>query len=201
MYLNSEEQLRELYGFAKGRAKDKLLPRLERHSRHFISLSPFMLLSTHNLQGEVDCSPRGGEPGFVAILNDECLLIPDAKGNNRLDSLVNMLATGKVGCLFLIPGVDETLRVNGNARLSVAPEHLALFGMPRNPPKSCIEIRITEVFLHCAKALMRSKLWAPESRVERSVLPGMSTMLNDQLNIEGEAEPQEAMIARYRQDL
>ncbi|WP_028300074.1 pyridoxamine 5'-phosphate oxidase family protein [Oceanospirillum beijerinckii] len=201
MYLESEQQLRDLYGFAAGRAKDKQLDALEQHSVRFIQLSPFVLLSSYSRLGGVDCSPRGGQPGFIHILDHQRILIPDAKGNNRLDSLVNILETGRVGCLFLIPGVDETLRVNGTAKVSVAAEHLALFSAERNPPKSCIEITVQEVFLHCAKALMRSELWNPEAQIERSVLPSMGKMINDQLKVEGEAESQEKMIERYKQTL
>ncbi len=201
MYLESEQQLRELYGFATGRAKDKQLNELEQHSIHFIKLSPFALLSSYSESGRVDCSPRGGKPGFIHILDNQRVLIPDAKGNNRLDSLVNIIETGKVGCLFLIPGVDETLRVNGTAKISVDKEHLALFSDERNPPKSCIEITIQEVFLHCAKALMRSELWNPEAQIERSTLPSMGRMINDQLKVEGEVESQENMIERYKKNL
>ncbi|WP_249422296.1 MSMEG_1061 family FMN-dependent PPOX-type flavoprotein [Marinomonas lutimaris] len=160
MYLESEEQLRELYGYAKGRAKDKQLPSLERHSSNFLAHSPFVTISTYAKSGSVDCSPRGGNPGFVKIINDNCIILPDGKGNNRLDSLVNIIETGQIGCLFLIPGVDETLRINGLARISTSPEYLNLFSDDRNPPKTCIEITIKEVFLHCAKALMRSELWS-----------------------------------------
>lgn len=201
MYIESEEQLRALYGFPKGRARDKQLAALERHSMNFIEKSPFLSLSTYGHSGLADCSPRGGKPGFVKVLNSGCLLIPDAKGNKRLDSLVNILQTGHVGCLFLIPGVDETLRVNGVARISTDANHLALFAGEQNPPETCIELTVKEVFLHCAKALMRSELWSPESRIERSTLPTMGVMINDQLSIRDAPESQEAMLERYQKDL
>ena len=197
-YIESESALRELYGFAKGRAKDKQLAALEKHSINFIKHSPFVTLSTYSQSGTVDCSPRGGAPGFIKVVNDTCLIIPDAKGNNRLDSLVNIVETGNVGCLFLIPGVDETLRVNGKARISTDPNYLAYFEDERNPPKTCIEIQLTEVFLHCAKALMRSELWSEEAKIERSQLPTMGRMMHDQLKIDEEPESQEAMVARYK---
>ncbi|WP_196138715.1 pyridoxamine 5'-phosphate oxidase family protein [Aliikangiella sp. G2MR2-5] len=201
MQITSEEELRALYGFPKGRAKDKQLARLEKHSIQFISLSPFVLISTSDKQGRLDCSPRGGEQGFVKVLDEQTLLIPDSKGNNRLDSLVNIVETGNVGCLFMIPGVDETLRVNGDACLSISKEHLALFSGWKNPPKSCIKISITEVFLHCAKALMRSKLWHSDSQIVRTELPTMGRMLNDQLSIYEEPETQAQMVERYQSDL
>jgi hypothetical protein len=201
MYLESEEQLRELYGYAKGRAKDKQLPSLERHSCNFLAHSPFVTISTYAKSGSVDCSPRGGTPGFVKIINDNCIILPDGKGNNRLDSLVNIIETGQIGCLFLIPGVDETLRINGLARISTSPEYLSLFSDDRNPPKTCIEITIKEVFLHCAKALMRSELWSLKAQIDRADFPTMGAMINDQLSIKDDPESQEDMIARYKRDL
>jgi uncharacterized protein len=201
MYLESEEQLRELYGYPKGRAKDKQLPSLERHSSNFLAHSPFVTISTYAKSGSVDCSPRGGNPGFVKIINDNCIILPDGKGNNRLDSLVNIIETGQIGCLFLIPGVDETLRINGLARISTSPEYLSLFSDDRNPPKTCIEITIKEVFLHCAKALMRSELWSLKTQIDRADFPTMGGMINDQLSIKDDPETQEDMIARYKQDL
>jgi PPOX class probable FMN-dependent enzyme len=201
MHIESEEQLREIYGYPKGRAKDKQLSALERHSINFIEHSPFITISTHAKSGLVDCSPRGGTPGFVKILSATCIIIPDGKGNNRLDSLVNIIETGDIGCLFLIPGVDETLRINGFARISTSVDHLSLFSNEPNPPKTCIEITIKEVFLHCAKALMRSKLWSSNSVIERSTFPTMGAMINDQLAINESPENQEDMVARYKHDL
>ncbi|QUX96248.1 phosphohydrolase [Marinomonas sp. CT5] len=201
MYLEFEDQLREIYGYPKGRAKDKQLPSLERHSSNFLAHSPFVAISTYAKSGSVDCSPRGGNPGFVKIINDNCIILPDGKGNNRLDSLVNIIETGQIGCLFLIPGVDETLRINGLARISTSPEYLSLFSDDRNPPKTCIEITIKEVFLHCAKALMRSELWSLKAQIDRADFPTMGAMINDQLSIEDDPEAQEDMIARYKRDL
>ncbi|MGH1540325.1 MAG: pyridoxamine 5'-phosphate oxidase family protein [Arenicella sp.] len=201
MYIESEEQLRKLYGFPKGRAKEKQLDALEKHSINFIEHSPFLTISTQGQSGMVDCSPRGGNPGFVRVMNDSCIIIPDAKGNNRLDSLVNIIETGEVGCLFLIPGIDETLRVNGFARISTHAKYLELFQDDKNPPQTCIEITIKEVFLHCAKALMRSKLWSPQALVDRSSFPTMGRMINDQLSVTEEPESQEDMVKRYEQNL
>ena len=201
MYIESEEQLRNIYGFPKGRLKDKQLSALEKHSIHFLEHSPFFLLSTYARSGSVDCSPRGGNPGFVNIVSETCIVIPDAKGNNRLDSLVNIVETGNVGCLFVIPGVDETLRINGFARVSTAPEYLDRFVDERNPPNTCIEITISEVFLHCAKAFMRSRLWSPQSMIDRSTFPTLGKMINDQISLAEEPESQEDMLERFRKDL
>jgi PPOX class probable FMN-dependent enzyme len=201
MYLKTEMQLREIYGHPKGRAKDKVLSCLDHHSTHFIEKSPFVTLSTYGDSGLPDSSPRGGDAGFVKIINENTIVIPDGKGNNRLDSLVNIIETGGVGCLFLIPGVDETLRINGTARISTNDAHLNLFSDNKNAPKVCIEIKIKEVFLHCAKALMRSKLWSPEAQIERSSFPTMGVMLKDQLATSEMPESQEDMITRYKKDL
>ncbi|MEH6556319.1 MAG: MSMEG_1061 family FMN-dependent PPOX-type flavoprotein [Oceanicoccus sp.] len=201
MYIESEAQLREIYDYPKGRARDKQLSALEFHSINFIERSPFLTISTHEKSGLVDCSPRGGDPGFVKVINEKYIVIPDGKGNNRLDSLVNIIETGDIGCLFLIPGIDETLRVNGRARISTASEHLILFSNDRNPPKACIEITIKEVFLHCAKALMRSDLWSQKLQIDRSQFPTMGAMINDQLSITDSPESQEDMVARYKHDL
>jgi PPOX class probable FMN-dependent enzyme len=149
----------------------------------------------------MDASPRGGDPGFVKVLDDGAILIPDSPGNNRLDTLANIIETGRAGLLFLVPGVDETLRVNGTAELRDDPELLELARSERRLPKLVIRIGVEEAYLHCAKALMRSKLWARESLVERSVLPTMGRMINDQAGLTDVVETQEQMIERYRRDL
>jgi len=201
MSISSVEELRQLYGWPKGRAKDKQLNALEIHSKNFISYSPFFVLSTYDKQGRSDCSPRGGKSGFVKILDNNSLLIPDAKGNNRVDSLINIVETGNVGCLFLIPGIDETLRINGKASISIDPIHLNLFKHENNLPKACLLIQIEEVFLHCAKALMRSELWKDTYKIERPGFPTIGQMINDQLKSNTPIEKQEDMIKRYKKDL
>lgn len=201
MYLDTTRQLRDLYDVPSERARAKQLGALEAHSIRFIETSPFVVVASTGADGTIDASPRGGPPGFVQVVGDTSLLIPDAKGNNRVDTLTNVIETGAIGCLFLIPGVDETLRVNGHARVSTFRDHLARFSAQKNPPASCIEVTITEVFLHCAKAFMRSRLWAPESRVARSDLPTMGEMLKDQLGLDAPAESPDAMKRRYEPDL
>lgn len=201
MKITNEQELRELYGWPKGRAQDKVLTSLEKHAKNFIAHAPFFVLSTHNQSGQSDASPRGGHPGFVKIVDDTTLLIPDAKGNNRVDSLINIVETSSIGCLFLIPGIDETLRINGKAQLRVDKEYLDLFSAEQNPPKTCILIEIEEVFLHCAKALMRSKLWQNTYQAKRPDFPTMGTMLNDQLGTPAPTESQEEMVKRYQNDL
>ena len=199
--IESKETLRALYPPAKERSLKKQLARLDRHCLRFIGLSPFVVLASGGAQGHFDASPRGGEPGFVKAPDDATLLIPDAPGNNRLDTLENIVATGRVGLLFLIPGVDETLRVNGRARLADTPRLLEEFSSEKRKPKLIIEVAVEDVYLHCAKALMRSKLWSSASQVERSVLPTMGQMLNDQTGTNAPAETQAEMAERYKADL
>ncbi|MFC1665471.1 pyridoxamine 5'-phosphate oxidase family protein [Pseudomonadota bacterium] len=201
MKIENDLQLRELYGSAKGRAKHKQLSELEKHSIHFVGKSPFVVISTFDKKGGVDTSPRGGQPGFVKVLDKHRLAIPDSKGNNRTDSMNNILESGRIGTLFLMPGIDETLRINGSASVSAEGQLLSIFAEERNPPKTCILIEVEEVFLHCAKALMRSKLWSVESKVDRGEMPSMGQMLNDQLGITESAESQEAMLKRYQNEL
>ncbi len=201
MIITNKEELRDLYGWPKGRAKVKVLEQLEKHSKNFILHSPFFVMSTYDQNGRSDASPRGGKPGFVRILDDHTLLIPDSKGNNRVDSLVNIVETGHIGCLFLIPGIDESLRINGTATITTNAEYIDMFLEEQNPPKACIEISIDEVFLHCAKALMRSELWKSTYRVERPGFPTIGTMLNEQLRTDTPLESQEDMVKRYKKDL
>lgn len=172
---------------------------LDAHALRYIELSPFVVLATSDAAGRQDASPRGGAPGFVRATAQQ-LCIPDAPGNHRLDSLGNIVDTGRIGLLFLIPGVDETLRVNGRARLSDDAERLAPFAAdPR--VRLVIEVDVEEAYLHCAKALMRSKLWSDGARVERSVLPTMGQMISDQTGLVTPAESQAQMVARYAKDL
>jgi len=199
--IDSKEKLRSAYPPAKERSLKKQLTQLDKHCLRFIGLSPFVVLSSGTLDGGFDASPRGGEPGFVRAPDARTLLIPDAPGNNRLDTLENIIANGRLGLLFLIPGVDETLRVNGRARLLDDPAMLAQFANEKRTPNLVIEVKVEDVYLHCAKALMRSKLWSPESRVERSVLPTAGQMLSDQTGSRTPPETQEQMVERYKADL
>ncbi|MFJ5539285.1 pyridoxamine 5'-phosphate oxidase family protein [Vreelandella titanicae] len=198
--IRTTEELYQLYPEPKERALKKQLSRLDRHCQRFIELSPFVVIATGNASG-FDASPRGGEPGFIKVVDDLTLVIPDSPGNNRLDSLKNIVESGQAGLLFLIPGVDETLRINGAAHVSVDEEKLQLFASEKRAPKVVIEVTVEEAYLHCAKALMRSKLWADESRRERSVLPTMGQMIHEQIGRSGSPESQEEMLARYAQDI
>jgi hypothetical protein len=201
MNITSLESLRALYAQPQPRAVLKQLKALDVHCRSFIALSPFVVVSTANAQHQQDASPRGGAPGFVKVNDGGALLIPDAPGNNRLDTLENIVTTGRVGLLFLIPGFDETLRVNGQAVVSVNPTDIALCTNERRAPKTVIKVQVDEAYLHCAKALMRSRLWATEAQVPRTTLPTAGQMISDQTGIVVAAETQEAMALRYAPDL
>jgi PPOX class probable FMN-dependent enzyme len=197
----SIEALRARYAPPGERAVKKQLPALDLHCRRFISLSPFLVISSVGAAGHLDASPRGGEPGFVKVVDENTLLIPDSPGNNRLDSMSNIIETGRAGLLFLIPGVDETLRINGTAELLDDPALLELTRSGRRLPRLVIRLGVKEAYLHCAKALMRSRLWSPDSVVDRSVLPTMGRMIHDQGGIAATPETQEQMVARYTPDL
>ncbi|WP_111494104.1 MSMEG_1061 family FMN-dependent PPOX-type flavoprotein [Marinobacter bohaiensis] len=193
MYIESEQQLRELYGFPKEKAVQKQIGTLEKHSIRFIERAPFLVIASRDRSDAMDCSPRGGEPGFVRVLDNNTMLIPDAAGNKRLDSLVNILDTGDIGCIFMIPGINETVRVNGTARISVADEHLRHFPAvdgAGNPAKACIEVTVKEVFLHCARAFLKSGLWDQATHEDRSMFPGMLEMINDQIAADRANEPE-----------
>lgn len=195
------EELHQHYPQPKERTLLKQLDRLEEHSMRFVRLSPFLVLSSRGIDGTLDASPRGGEPGFVKIADEKTLLIPDAPGNNRLDSLTNIVQTGNVGLLFLIPGVDETLRLNGVARLRQEQGYLQRFADAKRVPKVVIEVEVQELYIHCAKAFMRSQLWNPELHVDRETLPTIGKMINDQIGSTGPAETREEMVKRYTPDL
>lgn len=180
--------LRALYGEPSELAAKKAIPRLDRHCRRFIELSPFCVLATADASGAMDCSPRGDAPGFVRVVDDTTLLIPDRVGNNRVDSLTNVAENPEVALIFFIPGVNETLRVNGKAAIVTDPDVLAPLEANRRVPKTALRVAVDETFLHCSKALVRSRLWDEESKVERGVLPPLGRMIAEQVGgIDGDA--------------
>ena len=200
--IETVEELRTSYGEPSERAVRKSLERLDRHCRRFIELSPFVVLASAGSDGRVDCSPRGDPAGFVAVLDDRTILLPDRRGNNRADSLTNVLENPYVGMLFLIPGVDETLRLNGRATLTTDPARLEPLAVKGRVPRSGLLVEVEEVFLQCTKALVRSRLWADESRVDRkAALPSFGQMLADHIGeSDGEAVDRE-IRARVRETL
>ena len=199
--IESVEALRRVYSEAKGRAVQKQIDHIDVHCARFIGLSPFVVIASVDAHGALDASPRGGAPGFVRVSDARTLLMADSPGNNRLDTLTNIIASGRVGLLFMIPGVDETLRVNATARLNDDASILSTFAGDKRTPKLVIEVTVCVAYLHCAKAFMRSQLWNPASIVDRAALPTMGEMLSDQTGMPGAPETQDEMRARYAADL
>ena len=177
--ITTREDLRETYPQPLERSLRKSLTALDAHMRRFISLSPFLCLGTSSTGGS-DVTPRGDGPGFVHVLDERTLLIPDWPGNNRLDSLTNVVANPQVGMLFFIPGVNETLRINGVAEISMEPALVERWTVNGKHPRSVMRVTVREAYLHCAKALIRSKLWEDDHRIARTELPTYAQMLKDQ---------------------
>lgn len=191
--------LRAHMGQISPMAARKVLPRLDRHCRRFIELSPLLVLATADAGGGVDASPRGDPPGFVQIVDDSTLIIPDRPGNNRVDSFGNILSAPGVGLIFFVPGIDETLRVNGTARLLAEKEALAPLEINGKPPRTGLVVHIEEVFFHCGKALKRARLWDPASRVERSSFPTLGRILADQVGGQSAEDADERIEKAYRE--
>jgi PPOX class probable FMN-dependent enzyme len=186
--------LRSCYAEPSELARRKSLPKLDKHCRNFIALSPFLCLGSASDAG-TDVSPRGDAPGFVRVLDDATLLIPDRPGNNRLDSLANLLANPNVGLLFLIPGVEETLRVNGSVEITTDATLLAGAEVNGKRPRSALVVHVREAFLHCGKAVIRARLWREDYKVERKTLPSLGRMITEQIATGITAEQADASIA------
>lgn len=187
-FVATREALRDHYKPASDMALRKELRTFDRHGRAFIARSPFVLIGSCDRDGNADVTPKGDRPGFVAVLDDVTLAIPDRPGNNRLDTLENILVNPAVGLLFLTPGMNETLRVNGEARITFDEglrEQLAVEG---KPPLSVIVVKAKAVYMHCAKAFMRSDLWKPETWRPRAEMPTLGEILKDQLALAESAE-------------
>jgi uncharacterized protein len=189
----NEDELRALYPPPNERARLKTLHRLDNHCANFIARSPFLCLGTSSERG-ADVAPRGDEPGFVHILDDTTLAIPDWPGNNRLDSSSNIVVNPQVALLFLIPGVQETLRVNGTAEMTTSPELLNRWNRNAKRPRAVLVVKVEEAFLHCGKALIRARLWEDDYKIDRAELPPYGQMLKDQIQTTETAEEMQASI-------
>jgi PPOX class probable FMN-dependent enzyme len=190
--ITSLEQLRDVYPAAKQRSLDKQIDHLDEHCRRFISLSPFAVLCSSAADGRCDASPKGGPPGFARVLDRDRLLMPDATGNRRLDGFQNMLENPRVGIVFMIPGMGETLRINGRVELTRDPALLGGLETGGRPAELALIVHAEEVYIHCAKALIRSRLWDPATWPEE--LPSAAEILSDHIGI-GDVEASAAALA------
>ena len=195
--VTSREELRAIFGAPGERALLKERPRLDAHTRAFIARSPFVLLATSSAAGRCDVSPKGDAPGFVLVLDDTHLVVPDRIGNNRIDGLTNIVENPHVGMIFLIPGREDTLRVNGRASIVRDAEILARLEVQGKVPKIAIGVEVEECFLHCAKAFKRSGLWDRDRWPDVAGLPSMARILWDQI----EAKPADlSCVEDYERD-
>lgn len=198
--ISSKEGLRAVYKPPLEGAVRKEISRLDAHCRRFIELSPFVCLGTVDDNGRGDVSPRGGEPGFVHVLGERLLAAPDRPGNNRLDSFTNILSQPGVAMLFLVPGFEETLRVNGRGRITTAPDLMARFVVDGKPPRAVLLVDVWEAQLHCGKAVKRAGLWDPGARIDRSVFPTPGQVLRDHLQVETPATVIDAYVQADHRD-
>jgi PPOX class probable FMN-dependent enzyme len=179
--ITSLEQLRALFDAPSPMVRRKVIGRLDKHCRAIIAAAPFLCLSTASAAGRIDVSPRGDAPGFVQVLDDKTLFIPDRPGNNRLDSLTNILESPQIGLLFVVPGMDETLRVFGTAEITREPALLARAAVGGKTPRLGIKVAVEGAHLHCGKAFKRSRLWDQAAQIERKSLPTLGRMVLDQI--------------------
>jgi PPOX class probable FMN-dependent enzyme len=195
------ESLRTHFGSMTTIAAHKVMPRLDRHSRAFIALSPFLVLATTDGDGGVDASPRGDAPGFVAMRDDTTLIIPDRPGNRRVDSFSNVIRHPGIGLIFFVPGFNETLRVNGTGRVIKDVALLAPLEVHGKVPKTGLLVSISEVFFHCGKALIRSKLWDASHHVARDSFPSLGRIVADQTAVMGTEAAEQFVATSYRETL
>jgi PPOX class probable FMN-dependent enzyme len=200
VYLRDVAELRPLYRDPSAMVIEKQIDWIDPHSRNFIARSPFVVIASADPLRGMDVSPRGDPPGFVKVLDEHHLAIPDRPGNNRLDTMENLLENPGIGLLFMIPGIGDVLRINGTARLTRAESLLESMTTNGKPPKLAIVVSVTEVFLHCARALMRARLWSDDYRIARDQLPTLGRMIVEQAKSTGlTAEEADTRInAAYR---
>jgi hypothetical protein len=181
--LETEKDLRRIYSAPAKAVVDKSFPHLDQHSRRFIELSPFFCIGSSRADGLGDVSPRGGEPGFVHVVDDQHIAFPDRPGNNRLDTLGNVVHNPAVGLLFFLPGVDEMLRLNGVASVTTEEGLMTRFIHDGKRPRSVVRIMVQEVYFHCSKALKRSDLWNPDKRLPKGMFPTLGQIARDQFKL------------------
>jgi PPOX class probable FMN-dependent enzyme len=174
--ITSIEQLESIYGEPRSQSLIKELDHISDHYRAFIEKAPFVAVATCGPEG-LDCSPRGDSSGFVRVVDDKTLMIPDRRGNNRVDSLRNLVRDARISLLFLIPGINETLRINGRAEITADADLCASFAIEGKLPRSVLVVTVDRIYFQCQKALVRSRLWDVEAQVPRSELPSTGKML------------------------
>jgi hypothetical protein len=199
--VRTQEDLRAHFGKVSQLAEKKVLHHLDRFCRDFIALSPFLVLASGDGKGNADASPRGDAPGFVAVLDDRTLLIPDRRGNNRVDSFANVLASPGVGLIFFVPGINETLRVNGRAEITQDPVLLAPLTVQNVTPTIGLKVHVQETYFHCGKALMRSKLWNPQTQIDRHRFPSLGRIIAEQTQAIEVDAAEKALEDAYRTKL
>lgn len=193
--IETVDALRSLYPPPVGPSAKKVMPSLEKHSRRFLELCPFLVLATAG-----DASPKGDPPGFVRVLDDKTILIPDRVGNNRVDSMQNILAEPRVALLCFLPGLNETLRINGRAEITTDPALLAPSAVRGKAPKTGLIVHIDEVFMHCANAVLRAHLWDPAHHIDRAQFPPIGQVYADHIGRGEEGEAIEKLYAATHND-
>jgi PPOX class probable FMN-dependent enzyme len=173
------EEYRELRGEAHLRVDEKSIPCIDTHIRGFLALSTFLVVASIDSRGHMDVSPRGDPPGFVKVVDEKTIAIPEREGNRRADTFTNVLQNPAVALISLVPGMDETMRINGTASLTTDPDLLATMIVHRHVPPIALLVHVEEAFIHCGKALKRGSLWDPEAQVDRSIYPKMGEIMFD----------------------
>ena len=201
-FITTREELRTAFESTHDVAIQKELRLIDTHSRRFIERSPFVFIGSQDGSGNADVSPKGDQPGFVRVLDDRTLAIPDRPGNNRLDTWENLVENPAVGLLFMIPGMNETLRINGEARLTLDADLCAQMHVNNRPALAVCVIKVREVYMHCAKAFIRSRLWLPDTWPARTEMPTLGVMLKDQARLSASAaEFDDVLDEAYRTTL
>ncbi|RZT23510.1 pyridoxamine 5'-phosphate oxidase family protein [Fictibacillus sp. BK138] len=201
--ITSQEELRNMLGNPSVRGQNKVISTIDEHCREFIGKSPFLVLATSDAAGNCDSSPRGDAPGYVYVLDDQHLIIPDRPGNKRVDSMFNILENPRVGLLFLIPGMGETLRINGQATIIRDEDILEKMAVNGKAPLLGIVVKVEQCFMHCGKAFKRSGLWEPEKWGAKEELPNAAKILADHVSLPGMTEDvvAEALLDGYKNKL
>ena len=198
--VSDKESLREIVGHPLPHIANKEMHAMDKHFLHYLALCPFLCISTADAEGNQDVSPRGDPPGFVKALDERTILIPDRKGNRRVDTMRNILENPKVGLILFVPGIEEVVRINGSARLTDDKALLAQCEVNGTLPNLGIVVDIDDIFFHCPKAIIRSKLWDPETPIERSQFPSFGQIIHDQREEPGTVEETDARIAKANRE-